>query len=58
MYIIGWALWLLGAISYGIVFRKKGGLVIGEALLWPIMLMIRLTHPDQTIDEEPEDKCR
>ena len=51
-YIFG-VLWLLGAIAYGAHRTKKSGEIgesIGEALLWPLALIVRLTHEEKKED--------
>lgn len=52
-WIVG-GLWVIGAVAYGIAFWKREGPgAVAEALLWPLMLIVRATH--QTKDEEPRE---
>jgi len=42
-YVVGGAIWLVGAIVYGLHIRKTKGPegAIAEALIWPISIVVR-----------------
>jgi len=46
-------LWVIGALCYAAaLWKKEGPNAIGEAFLWPLMLVVRATHQTK---EGPKD---